>query len=188
MVDEYNEKKAAGKEDEMGMCQCYVPQSGFIAPIEYGIIVIDYQTNKLVHCQGYSSLDSLYIFEVDNIQREREDDRVVIKELIDNKKIKSLRVFYDREGGLSEVPIEYKTINGQTKIVLSEELKEEEIIHKNGYALDLSPWEIFRFEETEEGFIKTKEKIKEIGFEITEEDEKLWQEFIDYRYHNEEEE
>lgn len=186
MKSDYEKNKESGN-FQFNMTDVYIPDSGYISPIEYGIVVIDYQTSKIVHCQGYSSLDLLFMSEVDKIYRETEDDRICIQEIIDNKRIKSLRGFYDKEAGLHEFPVEYKTINGQMEVVLSGGLKKDDVLYPHGYTLDISPWEVIRFEDNNKiEFLKTKEKIKELGFEITEEDEKNWEEFINYRFKEEE--
>jgi hypothetical protein len=53
------------------------------------------------------------------------------------------------------------------------------------YTVDLSPWTLTRHDESKYGFYELKNKIKELGFEISEEEEKMWDNYINSRYKEE---
>lgn len=44
-----------------------------LAPIEYGLVVVDYVTNTLVSCQGYSGVDYVYCHEYNTDKMEKYD-------------------------------------------------------------------------------------------------------------------
>ncbi len=48
--------------------------------------------------------------------------------------------------------------------------------------LDTKDWTVNSFDESPEGFMEMKERIKELGFVLSEEEENEWKEFIEYKY------
>ena len=181
MVEEYNAIKESGGDFGIKMCDVYVPNSGHIAPIGYGLVVIDYQTNQILHCQGYSALDALYPFEVNQNRRLRDDDEEAAREFIDSKRVSYIDAF-KREKKLSgriKLSIEYIEEDG--KITIRPKNGENlDLYYIHGYVLDMSPWEVTRFEEGEKKELERfKIAVKKIGFEISEDDEKLWADFAE---------
>jgi hypothetical protein len=63
----------------------------------------------------------------------------------------------------------------------TEEVFETDISGKQGFGhfeLDLSPYTVERFDENSKGAIRMRKRILELGFVLSDEEEKFWQEWI----------
>lgn len=187
MKADYEKNKNTGK-FEFNMTDVYIPYSGHIAPIEYGLVVIDYQTEQILHCQGYTSLDAIHKSEITSPQCYDKKTVDMIQELIDARRVKCQRIIFKEDANYksAEIALKYVEVDGKLTVVPEPENDKEFWI--NDYEIDLNPWKIKRFAESKEGFLELKEAIKTLGLEMSEEDEKIWDEFINYRYHNEKDE
>ena len=64
MEDDWDENHITGV-FRLNMTNYYIPNSGFCAPNDYGIVVVDYQTNTVLNLHGYTEFGMLYASEVD---------------------------------------------------------------------------------------------------------------------------
>jgi hypothetical protein len=180
------------KNKQMTMADVYAPNP-FLAPMSYGLIVVDYKTKTILHLQGYTSYGrilpsslSLALLNVENGWDEEESRNEVndFKHLFETGRIKKAEVIAE-EGGLKEIDIS--------------EMKYEEVLEQctarsasKGtrfymIKLDMSPWTVKRFKENSNGVQSFKTEVLNLGFVLTEEENKIWKDFEDTYKRQEEE-
>jgi hypothetical protein len=176
MVDDFNGPQ------KMKMSSVYVPNSG-LAPDGYGLIVVDYKTNTVLHMQNYTNYGALLPAEIylamtskfvtsdPNYSKNIIDDA---KKLISTGKITKARAYSKKKG--SHV-IE---INNFEQIV---ESNSKGFFSKNklmitNLIIDMNPWIIKSFDKDKEGLGEFKKELLELGFLLTPEEEQIWSEEI----------
>ena len=176
MVDDYNGPK------KLNMSDVYAP-SPYLAPMEYGLIVVDYKTNKVLHSQGYTSLGSLLPSSLSLCAMSGRDDDYAKEELEDAKKLFDTGKIisargYSKETGIVEIeePTFDEVIKNQKRSFNF--LKETKTLMTDLF-LDMSPWEIKKFDESAEGVVELKKEVINLGFKITKEEEKEWKCFLE---------
>jgi hypothetical protein len=93
MENDYKRVQKKGGNYRFQMTDCYIPYSGYIAPIEYGLVLIDYQTEQIISCQGYSSLNTICRYEIENPKIISKDEFETIQKLVEAEKVSFLCVF-----------------------------------------------------------------------------------------------
>jgi len=170
------------------MAQKEYEKWGMLAPISYGLIVIDYQSKTILHSQGYSAMVKLLPGEFSDQPMHTgaqgwPDERVV-------KLIEQGRVTKERWDGAKWI-----------KPMLDHEIKSWEAENKrcadegypgfmrNQYPVDMSPWTVERFDEGAPGLREMKTRLAELGFKFSDEEETTWEEFFsEWDEENEDEE
>ncbi len=171
MVEDYNGSQ------ELPMSSCYVP-GACLAPDGYGLIVVDYKTNTLLHLQGYTNYGRLLpssiniaTYDESPEAKEKIED---CKKLITTGKITKARAFSKE---LNEHFIEIKDFD-QVLLSISERFStDEKRTLLCDLIIDMNPWVIKRFDEDAEGVKNFKNEVLSLGFILTEEENKQWDEF-----------
>lgn len=184
------------------MTPCY-GDGTYLAPDGYGLIVMDQEKKKILEMQGYTSFGHTNIASV-SLGMDRQASADIIKgKLLLSDYIESLRgqedncavEFYDLcEAGKVVAREKYNKARGDFDwIDLRESSTEEKFKVINGkptfgyFALDLSPYTVERFDEDSEGAIQMRKRILELGFVLSDKEEKFWQEWIDEKLEQENE-
>ena len=151
-----NGMKIGGGEPQkfrLGMTDVYAPYP-YLAPMNYGLIVIDLQNNVILHSQDYCGIGSLIISRasvdkehLEFIDELRKSGRIVSVTDLDNKKVSVSKLdltgnyFYDIK-------------------------------------IDLAPFIVKRFGKSKSGGINNlKKEVIKLGFSLTIEEEEMWEEF-----------
>ena len=154
------EKHKEDEKYEFPMTDAYFPTTEGIVPVDYGIIVVDQINKVILSNQCYSNI-SYY-----NIKRD-----------MDASDLEQLKLY------LSENRLkDYHTIRRSNIKILPN--NNEEIINAivksdllGYFKLDLYPYTIEEYEKWD----TTYKRVKELGFTISEEDDKDWNERIEYQ-------
>lgn len=175
------------------MVDVYAPYP-FLAPTGYGLVLVDYVSNTIISSQGYCGFGKLdytkiYLVYDGDIYGHDPESRKYAKEeceqyksLFDNERIISFRS-YDHE--LQKEVITNKIFSWND---FEEMVKASEGTSNYGsFKIDMSPWTLYNYETTPEDIDKMKNHILQLGFVLTEEEEKIWKEWKDM-YSEEEEE
>lgn len=138
-----------------------------LAPFWYGLVVIDYQTRKVLSLQGYSALISvsnLDFLEDCLYAGQQEWPRPELLGLIEHGRVNFL------PDGRHTPPDDWRNVTTWEEgraIARSEQMP--------WFQVDTSPWEFLRFPETREGVEAfRKHLVDEMGFRLTAEEEDLW--------------
>lgn len=142
------------------MTSCYLPDSYLLAPIGYGLVVVDYVENFILHSQGYTRIGSINSSALcDPEDLERFDQFKVANRI---KKIN----FWEEEG------FTINDINQMTAV---------EIRSLDAYfEMDMSPFEVIRYGEHDRDELKRMQsKIVDLGFTLSEEELQMWEDFVE---------
>lgn len=187
MQEDFEENKDT-KKFKYPMTDLYIPQSGFIAPTEYGIVFIDYDKNLLLSCQGYTDLSTYHLTSaLLTYQQSQRGDKDWQEEFEAFLKLKSrFKEFYayDKDGN--------KKLSKYNYLINSKNLKQDFAIldkQKNNspeffstmIKLDLSPFTFKIFQDNQEGFLEIYQEIKNL-LTLTSQEERLWQEYLKNRF------
>lgn len=152
----------------------------FLAPVEYGLVVIDYHTNTVLYANHYSNMITWDFASIWMDMRE-EDLAETIKELcVDNRFIGYTK--YEK------IKNKYvcKTINKAISFEeLSQMIKERDFENKGHFILDSSPWIFKRFDDSKNGFLKLKKEIIKLGFKLSSKEKELWNVFSQEKFSSE---
>lgn len=134
------------------MTEIYAPYP-FLAPISYGLVVIDMQKSVILSCQGYCGIGKFITSrasynkeEVEAIDELNKAGRIISATDLDNKKVNNLKLdpnenyFYDIK-------------------------------------VDLSPFVVKMFPESKYGINKMKKEVLKLGFKLSEEEEEMWKQY-----------
>lgn len=132
------------------MTPAYAPYP-YLAPIEYGLIVVDMMDNVIISCQGYTKIGQIHLISQNNF-----DEWEVAQELMDEGRILSIHKDFK--------PI--KSIKNLNKLKKSK----LELYTLN---VNLSPFKII--EVPEHDYASLKEEVLKLGFKLTPEEEKIWE-------------
>lgn len=189
-VDDYEKSKDTGN-FEYPMTECYAKYP-YLAPHQYGLVVIDYVENKILSNQSYTDLS--YIFSC-NVRLQMNGDIKYFWELLeDGSKSDSycLREFFEAGRIVRLRTTDFHDHDKPKKIIALKDIKtSEQFLEclKNGskensnlgycfFELDLNPFEVISFAESTNGFKIMNQAIADLGFEITDEDQKMFDDFI----------
>lgn len=177
MVKEYKDHIDGVKPlPKITMVDVYAPYP-FFAPMEYGLVVIDYQNNKVYSAQGYSS----FVSKINNAMiiqdLKHKEDKQFWKELCE-KKLLIFEKYYKANN--NDENYEGEIVNQQISFEELADLLNKNRTEKNylQFKINVEPWEFIRFEETLKGFTEFKEKLLSEGFDFSDEDEKNWSDYF----------
>lgn len=182
------DKNQTTKNFKFPMTDLYIPQSGVIAPTEYGIVFIDYDKNLLLSCQGYTDLSTYHLTSaLLTYQQAKRGDKDWQEEFKSFLALQSrFKEFYayDKNGK--------KKLSKYNYLINSKNLKEDfAILDKQNpnspeffstmIKLDLDPFTFKIFNDEKEGFLEIYQEIKTL-VNLTSKEEKLWQEYLKDRF------
>lgn len=160
----------SGDTSELPMADVYVPGAG-LYPSEYGLIVVDYASNTVLSLQEYSAIGEMNTFHFSNVIDGRPKD-----EDSEREAQRIMRLFEAGRMIRMNTPDNRKSIDIRG-------FSMEQLAKVYAYVvLDMSPWKIINFDFDRKGFNTLKEAIKGLGFEFSEEEEKGWTEFFEWRF------
>jgi len=173
MVEDWEENKNT-KNFKFPMTPCYGPHNGQLAPVEYGMVVVDMVNKKILSMQGYSALGEF--FTCGGKLPDDEFGRGSMPERADQF------VEWLEAGRISQafVPGRPDKINNPTRKQLEAFAVKH---HSFSMKLDMSPYEVVEFKE-HTGGMEMLQAIKDLGFSISKEEQKLWERF--HKRHTEE--
>lgn len=183
MVEEYT--SGAYKEKKMTMSDVYAPNP-FLAPMGYGLVVVDYKTNTILDMQSYTSFGRL--LRSSFLSRSSKEDIENATALFNSKLIDKIRCYDNREDAVDHFPViefdksmtlEYFMEQVNTNQFSPNFIKDA--IQWDEFVINMSPWNIIEFPETSEGVIAFKNKVLELGFILTEKEEELWTDFLEFK-------
>ena len=154
-----------------------------LAPIGYGLVVVDFMNNKILHNQGYCSLNALNVSMSIITAEDADDDERKLVDLLYNNRV------VDIDGRTKKEPwAKNKSPRQVVERIL--EAKRNAVKHKKvlkedsdaffscvRVSVDTKPFEVIKYEETENGFREMYKDIKKLDFKLTKEEEAQWQEY-----------
>jgi len=174
MSDAYN----SGDTKDMPMADVYVPNSG-LYPVEYGLVLIDYQTNTILTSQNYCNIGSLGSSEagIALMGRHRQSPFMVSddgeKEVNDIERDRVSNLF--KSNRIKEVVLRDWSIKDSDGLTIEEFSK-----YGSGYEyalLDMGLWTIKNYLSGE--IVKMLSDIIEMGFVLSNEETDGWNRFMD---------
>lgn len=186
MMDDYQQNKDTGKFVH-NMTDLYAPQSGLIAPTEYGIIYIDWVANKIISCQGYSGVSNLHMISVVMAHDQLKYNLDWQEELNAYQELHRLgRVKVDPESNGGKISKEVLKLNLSTDFVgdvvkLQQKQKNHFALGGVCFNLAMRPFEVFDFMDTKANFKKAKKLINELT-PLSPEENKVWAQYFKDRY------
>lgn len=132
-----------------------------LAPLSYGLIVIDCVTKKVLHSQGYTSM--VRIFGYPHYLRDPYYSEIISYQI--------------QRGAISVYTWDDETSSSvyQAPLTSLEDLILLQREHCT-FKVDISPWEVIEFPEG--CSLKMREAISDLGFPISEEEIKEWDKFL----------
>lgn len=179
MVKDYDDAQKGIKPlPEITMVKVYAPNP-FLAPMDYGLVVVDYQTNTVLNIQGYTSLEKLDCGLVygDIKYSSKKEDSEYFRELCENKRIIGLikKELDPNDDTKIIIVTEEKTFTFDEAVKFLK--KDEDLNFGRFFKVDTSPWTFTRYPETKQGWIDFRKKVLELGFILNEEEISMWDEF-----------
>jgi len=175
MQTDYEKNKGTGK-FENNMTECYFPSNG-LAPLGYGLVVVDMVNNVILSMQGYTAFDSLCAASVSmGLMNESNPDSnaYMLREFIEAGQVAGVL----RKSNWEE-PNPYVALT-QTYDEVVAELADWENNDIFDFKLDLSPFTLEEFEEyNPQALIKYRARLLELGFELTDKENEIWAAAID---------
>lgn len=195
MVDDWNKNQTTINFD-LNMTPVYAPYP-FLAPHDYGLVVVDMLSDHILDYQGYFHSEIIGSVGVSSdmssvapgvhkiviggpqpnrlgrqafYQDEEVSEATRFRELLEAGKIKGLVKDYRK--GVVE-PLKENTLDEAVKII------EDDRERFSYFQIDMSPFQLIRYHEPDpEEAEKIRTKIKDLGFTLTTEEDKLWDEWI----------
>lgn len=160
----------------------------YLAPVSYGLVVIDYKTKTILHSQGYSSMVEFHASDF-----LREPIYAGLDQWPEPKTLalcKSGRVMRAKWDDGTEEFMPAGTLTGwEEEVTRLEETTDGSVNARwsSRYVVDINPWKVERFGEDGTDIVAMKNRLEELGFAITDEEEAHWGDFIAEHTYDEEE-
>lgn len=182
MKADYEKNKGTGK-FEHNMTDCYFPSEG-LAPCGYGLVVVDMVNNVILDMQGYTSFESMCAASIGmehgntyGTQASDEDSNTsIFKAFLDAGKVTGMltRDSFDKDLPRDEW---YKPVTQSFEELLAEITGDKRDIFD--FKLDLAPFTYEKFEECEPQALRDyRARLLELGFTLTDEENKIWADTI----------
>ena len=177
------------------------------SPDEYGMLVIDYMSNTILHCQGYTKYGTtagshyalMYQDRVNFSEEYLTETYSDLEELIKSDRLKIVETNYNKSDSY-EVYLEKEKLAEANATIYKGDIGSFIKYCNDAYAksyrsseqtninviYDLSPWKIIRFPESKQGILDLKDKMYDLGFTFSAEEETAWSNYIENRYNNDE--
>src|SRR3989344_6678036 len=198
MRDDYL-KHEKDKKFEFNMTECYAPHP-YLAPIDYGLVVVDMVNNEILDYQGYTSPDTIDKSKIKNDMLSNETGAVTLLHISpENERSKELgkNAFYLDNDELDAVRFRELFVAGKitTAIDMDDESKTIDLRGKNlddiinlvkrgksflTFPVDMSPYKLTKYEEHDaDEALRMIIRIKELGFTLSDKEKLLWNEWIE---------
>lgn len=199
--DEWEAIKKKYREDahnhdpfEKNMTSCYAPYP-FLAPQEYGLVVVDMLNNHILSYQRYTGLGYISdililenmqefdseLFNIDNLVFKSKDDEysaVRFRELFEAGKISGVLEYDYENKKFKKVDIKGKSLDEAIEW-MQERDGEGHLKCGREFEIDMSPYTLIKYKKhNPKEAAKMKEKIHELGFVLSDEEKRLWDEWI----------
>jgi hypothetical protein len=178
MREDY-EKHKGTKKFEFNMTDIYAPYP-YLAPMDYGLVVIDMMKDQILSCQGYTNFGRFDIVGVamDMSQVGLEDDESrdkLTKEFFDAKRAVIKKYVKQPKKEKYKLVDTDMTYEGMLLLIEQGNVEIDRIV-----ALDMYPFSIHHYKEgSEKEWLKMRKDIEDLGFKITAEEDKMWKEFLE---------
>lgn len=179
-IDDYMEQWYAMKQDwdqhrqtrrwDFPMTPTYAPWR-LKAPMGAGLVVFDFSRQIILSMQNQTNFGFVY---PDSITQDSEPD---YNELIAQGRLYLIKHFYDK--GVEQVS-KIDTLEEVRFLdkVLQAKRNAPDYQYIANIAVDLQPWKVSSFPETENGALSLKLQMQELGFEFSKEEDDQWNEWI----------
>jgi hypothetical protein len=154
-----------------------------LAPIDYGLVVVDLKTNNILSMQGYCSLTTHYL-SIRPIQEETE----VFDELLKHGHVVDFQEHFYKyskwTAGLTFKQTLDAILDVRERVKKGETIygSSNDILHSMPYLeINPAPFKVRDYDENIKGLRKMKKDIEALGFELTEEDTRQWENTIKQR-------
>lgn len=164
-------------------------QHPFLAPSEYGQVVVDFISKKILHAQGYSSFGEIFrvtaALTLESFWKHDNDDVTAasrLREFFEAGRIKEIFVYgwQADDGPITKIE-DIKNSNELYSYLESRHERKDGTQLPDCYAnfrIDMSPFEVIEFEQSKEGIISLKKAILDLGFILSDQEHQLWDEYI----------
>jgi hypothetical protein len=185
-------------DDDYTYWSCHEP---FLAPSEYGLVVVDFVNNKILDCNGYHLFGAITAtsvsIEINTIEMD-DDFNLVSKanynllsdftskhkdspprlyDFYKERRIKDFVVYNQRTGRYDSIG---ENLNDWTIEQIADLIKNGGDKSRFGhFVLDMSPFEVITFPQNRIGYAAQRQAILDLGFVLTEEEEQIWKEAIE---------
>lgn len=149
IVQHWYDEVAKGEDGETLITSWGMKDFSYLAPSEYGIVVIDYKTMTLVSCQSYMNFTSLMDFGP-------------YWEHMDRHRGKVLREFNPPLRSKMKGLLKRKPKRDPTKLI----------------EIDQDAWDMYVVPYSSNYMARARDKVKELGFKLSEKEEELWDAWI----------
>jgi hypothetical protein len=189
MMTDYEANKATGQFSH-NMTDVYAPQSGLIAPTEYGIIYIDYVAHKIISCQGYSSISNLHMISIlmahDQLRHnlDWQADLDAYQELHRQGRLKiDPKTSRFKNKALAKEVLKLDTSTDLVGDVLKLKAQHKDIFELGVITFKLAtrPFEVFDFMDSKANFLKAKKMINELT-PLNQAEKQIWAQYLKDRY------
>lgn len=183
MRDDYERNKDSG-EFEHNMTDCYFPSDG-LAPCGYGLVVVDHINKVILDMQGYTSFDTICAASISlehsgnvlGVQpADADSETQIFKEFLKAGKIGGVLT---RDSYNENTPREdwYRPVTETFEEIIAELTSDRRDWFD--FKVDLSPWSYEKFEECSPQALRAyRARLIELGFELSDEENKVWDEWI----------
>ncbi len=159
------------------MTDVYAPYT-MLAPDGYGLVVLDMQKNVLLTMQGYTGFDSLYC----RVDREMDPDGYgQVKGLFEAGRVRGWKILKGKakEGDdpFYEIPLPDGCTWDQL-VKLDKQYRKDRTIFIHGILIDRTPFTVEKFNEDQHGAIAFRQRLLDLGFKLSPEEEQQWAEWI----------
>jgi hypothetical protein len=172
------------------MTECYAPHP-YLAPCEYGLLVIDMQKDAILHSQGYTSYGGQDVIglqlELEELkQRKGGNVFLHVGATQPDSKLASLRGFA-AEGRVRRIAAYNHATGGFVEVRPLGGVPFDEIVKFVGglerdrhYRIeyDMSPFKVERFaDHDKQGLEALRSRVLELGFKLSKKEHEIWDEF-----------
>lgn len=174
MEKDYERNKESGN-FEFDMTDMYVPYGGVFAPVEYGIVYVDFDDKEIYSCQGYTKIFGIHLSSIKQAQRHDKEHFAEYEDLFKNEFLKieecPVPAFQKEYDNFEKLFSESKSLSEflekikDTRHLLSFELKHEKF------------FKLIEFRDNKESFKKLFKIFKDKEL-LNKEDIKIWKKFI----------
>ena len=162
------EANNATGEFKIRMTPTYASEPGLLAPSCYGLVVVDHVRKVILTCQDYTAIGRINGVSFDSDDPEDPDSNFVrFKELVQAHRITHVEVRTKRERGIVTFD---QTLTAERCRELSSPLAENRVLPI--FHVNMHPFKVEEFRPTE--YEKMRERVLELGFKLTPEDEAEW--------------
>lgn len=172
MKADWEENRATGK-FRHNMTDVYAPYAR-LAPCEYGLVVVDMVNKVIVHSQEYTSIGTISPATMAGEDPDDDDSTFNrLKALMEAGRASTF-LGYKRSAPRHPVPSPWPTAEA-----VLENLEEGDRSCLDGaFVIDMSPYKVERFPRNPEGMMALRQRVLDLGFVLTEEEEAEWRDWV----------